>query len=169
LVCLHLSFFSIGGRFESNLNYKICLMKPISFIIFIFMLVSCGSSKNAIQTDPTPEVVRLMNVSADDWNRSDLDRFMSIYDSEATFMTGKGPVGIAATRENYQKAFFKDGKVMQQLRFEEMVVRPLGDDHALVTGKFVLYGGGMADRTGRYSLIFVKRASGWKMLHDHSS
>ncbi len=122
-----------------------------------------------MQSDPTPEIVRLMNVSAEDWNRSDLDRFMSIYDTAATFMTGKGPVGITATRENYEKAFFKDGKVVQQLRFEELVVRPLGNEHALVTGKFVLYGNGMADRSGRYTLIFVKRADGWKMLHDHSS
>ena len=139
------------------------------FIGICFLaLASCSNVKNA-QSDPTPELVRLMNVSADDWNRSDLDRFMSIYDKEATFMTGKGPIGIEATRENYQKAFFKDGKVVQQLRFEEMVVRPLGPDHAMLTGKFVLYGGGMADRSGRYTLIFVKRADGWKMLHDHSS
>ena len=139
-----------------------------SFLLLTLFMFSCQASKN-LYADPTPELVRLMNVSAEDWNRSDLDRFMSIYDTAATFMTGKGPVGVAATRENYQKGFFKDGKVVQQLRFEEMVVRPLGNDHALLTGKFVLYGNGMADRSGRYTLIFVKRADGWKMLHDHSS
>lgn len=142
-------------------------MKTVFLFLSLFML-SCHASKN-LQADPAPELIRLMNVSAEDWNRSDLDRFMSIYDTAATFMTGRGPVGVAATRENYQKGFFKDGKVVQQLRFEEMVVRPLGNDHALLTGKFVLYGNGMADRTGRYTLIFVKRADGWKMLHDHSS
>ena len=148
--------------------YKKGLMKKLLLLIPFIVFLSCTSTKS-IQSDPTSELVRLMNVSAENWNRSDLDRFMSIYDTAATFMTGKGPVGIAATRENYQKAFFKDGKVVQQLRCEEMVVRPLGNEHALLTGKFVLYGNGMADRTGRYTLIFVKRADGWKMLHDHSS
>ena len=144
-------------------------MKSILLLISIVVLAGCASTKTAVIADPSQTLVGLMNTSADDWNRGDLDKFMSVYDSEATFMTGTGPVGIVATRENYQKVFFKGDKPIQNLRFEEMVVRPLGNDHALLTGKFVLYGNGMADRMGRYTLVFVKRSTGWKMLHDHSS
>ena len=144
-------------------------MKYLLIAVCFSMLFGCTSSKNITSSDPTQVLVGLMNTSAEDWNRGDLNRFMSIYDGEATFMTGKGPVGVDATRENYQKGFFKGDKPIQNLRLEEMVVRPLGNDHALLTGKFVLYGNGLADRTGRYTLVFVKRPTGWKMLHDHSS
>lgn len=167
-----LSFYSaaVQHSFQTKTIFtQNSFMKSIPVIISIILLTSCASSKTSVPSDPTEPLTALMNISAEDWNRGDLDKFMSIYDAEATFMTGKGPVGIVATRENYQKAFFKGDKPIQNLRFEEMVVRPLGNDHALLTGKFVLYGNGMADRTGRYTLVFVKRSSGWKMLHDHSS
>jgi ketosteroid isomerase-like protein len=94
---------------------------------------------------------------------------MSLYDSNATFMMSTGPVGIAGMKENYQKGFFNGKMPKQNLRYEEMVVRPLGKDYALLTGKFVLYGNNLKERSGRYSLVFVKRKSGWRILHDHSS
>lgn len=110
-----------------------------------------------------------MNQSATDWNNGNLDGFMSLYDSSATFMFSTGPVGLDKMRANYERGFFKDGKPLQQLRFEDLVVRRLGKDHALLTGKFVLYGNNLPDRKGIYTLIFVRRNSGWKILHDHSS
>lgn len=135
----------------------------------IVCLYSCSPLKENASSPIANTVTSLMNVSAEDWNRGDLDKFMSIYDTAATFMTSRGPIGVAATRENYQRVFFKEGKPIQNLRFEDMVVRPLGNDHALLTGKFVLYGNGLPEKSGVYSLVFVRRASGWKMLHDHSS
>jgi ketosteroid isomerase-like protein len=50
-----------------------------------------------------------------------------------------------------------------------MEVRPLGNDHALLTGRFVLYGNDLPDRKGIYTLVFVRRGKDWKILHDHSS
>ncbi len=109
-----------------------------------------------------------MNKSADDWNRADLDEFMTIYDSSATFMTPRGPIGVAAMRENYDKGFFVNGKPKQNLRFEEMIVKPLGANYALLLGKFVLYGNNLKEISGRYSVVFIRTSTGWKMFHDHS-
>jgi hypothetical protein len=50
-----------------------------------------------------------------------------------------------------------------------MVVRPLGNGHALLTGKFILSGNGLKELRGIYTLVFVLRGNGWKVLHDHSS
>ena len=58
---------------------------------------------------------------------------------------------------------------MQTLRFEEVEARLLGPDHALMTGRFVLTGGGRADQTGRFTLVWVHSGAGWRILHDHSS
>lgn len=128
----------------------------------------CNSAKNSTAA-PTDELVRLMKQSADDWNNADLNGFMSLYDTSATFMFSTGPVGLDKMRANYERGFFKNGKPLQMLRFEDLKVRSLGNDHALLTGKFVLYGNDLPERKGIYSLVFVKRNGAWKILHDHSS
>jgi len=134
---------------------------------FCLITISCSAGK-AVSTPPA-SIIELMNQSARDWNAGNLDAFMALYDTASTFMLPGGPVGITGMKENYQKSFFNGNMPKQNLRFEEMVLRPLGNDYALLTGKFVLYGNDLQDRMGRYSLVFVKRKNGWKILHDHSS
>jgi ketosteroid isomerase-like protein len=149
--------------------------------LFFFSLVclcffaGCGAAKteaghkaSGFGTQDGQQIIAAMNKSAEDWNRADLDAFMSIYDTSATFMTPRGPIGVAAMRENYDKGFFVNGKPKQNLRFEEMTVKPLGANYALLLGKFVLYGNNLKDVSGRYSVVFIRTATGWKMFHDHS-
>lgn len=144
------------------------MKKFFAAIIIIASLSNCTVSKKTA-TDASAEIIQLMHQSAADWNKADLDAFMALYDTASTFMFSTGPVGLGKMRANYEKGFFKDGKPIQQLRFEDLEIRSLGADHALLTGKFVLSGNNLADRKGIYTLVFVKRGSGWKILHDHSS
>jgi ketosteroid isomerase-like protein len=145
-------------------------MKNWLFFALLTGLLTVGCAiQKTFTTQDQETIVRLMHASAQDWNNGKLDDFMRLYDTAATFMMTKGPVGLAGMRENYQKGFFNGDQPKQQLRFEDLVVRPLGADHALLTGKFVLSGNGLPEKRGIYSLVFVKRASGWKILHDHSS
>lgn len=128
---------------------------------------ACTGNKEINKTQPS--IIELMNQSAKDWNEGNLDAFMALYDTASTFMLPNGPVGISGMKENYQKSFFNGKMPKQNLRYEEMVVRPLGKNYALLTGKFVLFGNDLKERSGRYSLVFVQRKEGWKILHDHSS
>jgi len=142
----------------------------VTALLFTIVVCFCScSSTKKVSSDAQNEIVSAMNKSAEDWNKGDLDTFMSLYDSVATFMTPNGPIGILGMKENYQKAFFNGNMPKQNLRYEEMIVRPLGKNYALLTGKFVLYGNNLKERSGRYSLIFIHRKQGWKILHDHSS
>ena len=85
-------------------------------------------------------------------------------------MTGKGPVvGKHKTAELLRKAFFRDGKPVQSLRFEQVTVRTLGAGHALVVGHFILSGGAEAEKSGWFSTIWERRPEGWRVIHDHSS
>jgi ketosteroid isomerase-like protein len=143
--------------------------KHLLLIIVPVLLWSCASIKKESKSNNANEIIALMNQSAQDWNVGNLDAFMAVYDTASTFMLSKGPVGIQGMRENYQKGFFNGDKPKQNLRYEDMVVRPLGNDHALLTGKFVLSGNGLPERKGIYTLIFIRRGNVWKILHDHSS
>ena len=148
---------------------NLACMRTFTFIACLVLLFSCSTVKTT-SANATSEIVAAMEQSAKDWNAGSLDRYMTLYDESSTFMFSNGPVsGLKGIQDNYQKVFFDGDKPKQQLRYEDMEVRPLGKDHALLTGKFVLSGGGMKDRRGIYTLVFVRRDSGWKVLHDHSS
>ena len=133
------------------------------------LVVACNTAKQGTISNPAAPITALMHQSAEDWNRGDLDRFMALYDTASTFLTQNGNLRLPGMRENYQRGFFKGDKPIQNLRFEAMEVRPLGNGHALLTGRFVLYGNDLPDRKGIYTLVFVQRGKEWKILHDHSS
>jgi uncharacterized protein (TIGR02246 family) len=120
-----------------------------------------------------PEVRALLARQEADWNRGDVEAFMTGYeDSEATTFTGGGNLihGYQAVLERYRKNY-PDKSRMGQLTFSEIEVRMLGRDAALVLGRFRLErtkeAGGEA--TGRYTLVLQRKAGRWKIIHDHTS
>jgi len=113
-------------------------------------------------------ITAAMQKSAEQWNRGDLENFMLMYDPSATMMMPGGTVGLDSIRGLYQHKYFKGSMPKQNLRYTDMKVRLLGDNYALLTGAFTLYGNGLPERSGRYSLVMVRTKTGWKILHDHS-
>jgi ketosteroid isomerase-like protein len=119
---------------------------------------------------PEPEIRAMLDESAAAWNRGDLDGHLADNADSITFMTGRGPItGKAKTADALRRSFFRAGKPVQSLRFEQVTVRPLGSRHALVVGHFILSGGGEADKSGWFSTIWEHRPEGWRVIHDHSS
>jgi ketosteroid isomerase-like protein len=115
------------------------------------------------------EIIGAMENSANEWDKGNLEAFMSLYDPSATMMMPTGPVGLDAIRSLYENKYFNGSTPKQNLRFTDMKVRLLGTDYALLTGAFTLYGNNKPERSGRYSLVMIRTGNGWKILHDHSS
>jgi uncharacterized protein (TIGR02246 family) len=108
--------------------------------------------------------------SADAWNRGDLKGHLAIYVDTVTFMTRTGPrPGVAAIEQQFSQVYFRDGKPKQTLRFEQVTLRRLDANSALETGRFVLSGGGEAEQSGWFTLVWIRTPAGWRALHDHSS
>jgi ketosteroid isomerase-like protein len=131
------------------------------------------------QTGPVPastadamrkEILQDMVESAAAWNRGDLDGHVSLYTDSAAMMGRNGPIpGRGTIRGILERGFWTGGKPSQQLSFSDLVVTPLGAEHAMLTGKCTLTGGGKADFTCRFTTIWEKRSNGWRIIHDHSS
>jgi ketosteroid isomerase-like protein len=133
-------------------------------------VVATPARGQAPPPSPEPEISALLDESAAAWNRGDLDGHLADNADSITFMTGRGPVtGKDKTAEILRRAFFRDGKPVQALRFEQVTIRPLGGGHALVVGRFVLTGGGEPERSGWFSTVWERRSEGWRVIHDHSS
>jgi uncharacterized protein (TIGR02246 family) len=119
----------------------------------------------------TITIRRKLDSIAAAWNAADLDGHVAIYADSATMMGGRGLIrGKTAIRAGLERTFWREGKPLQQLRFEEIEVRLVGrGEVAIVTGKFILFGGDKPETSGRFSTTWVKQNGTWLTVHDHSS
>ena len=134
----------------------------LRFILWIPILCAAAAQE--------PRAV--LDVQAAAWNRGDMAAFFDTYEDSPsiTFLSQSLVRGRADVAERYRRAYDTSEK-RGALRFEVLESRPLGDDHALIIGRFFLTrtaaGGGNA--AGQFTLIFRRTAAGWKIVHDHTS
>jgi uncharacterized protein (TIGR02246 family) len=149
-----------------------------SLLILAFAVVACRSAGH---TTPTPllernaalrqEIGAQLNRAASDWNRGDLEGFLSDYapESTTTFVDGRrARHGIGFIRQNYTR-WFTPGARRDSLHFEEVETRQLSPTLALVTARYILRRGGTISASGPFTLVMERRREGWRILHDHSS
>jgi beta-aspartyl-peptidase (threonine type) len=116
------------------------------------------------------EIRAVMAAQAAAWNRGDIDGFMDGYArSDATeFVAGdKLTRGWQTVRDRYRKKYDSREK-MGALTFSELKITPLGGDAALVIGRWRLVVKNDKPH-GRFTLLFRRTASGWRIVHDHTS
>jgi uncharacterized protein (TIGR02246 family) len=104
------------------------------------------------------------------WNEGDLNAFMETYwrSDNLRFASG-GTVqkGWAATRERYFRKY-PDTKAMGTVKFTVLAVDILGDDAALVLGRYHVKRT-IGDLSGLFTLILKKIDGLWVICHDHTS
>jgi len=136
------------------------------------VVLSHGADIAAAPLDSSDEhaIVLELQESADAWNRGDLSGHLAGYADSTTFMSRQGPRrGVEYIRDAFTRSYFSDGQPDQTLEFSSIEGRALGRDHALVTGTFLLSGGGQDDQSGWFSLVWARTPDGWRIIHDHSS
>jgi uncharacterized protein (TIGR02246 family) len=154
--------------------------RPQSFLAVVWLaaLAACATppagdiSRPGSSTDgdaARPQIMAVLDTTAAGWNRGDLSAYLSAYTPGATEMLATGPAGgVEAIERTMREGFWRTGRPLQQLRYEQVNVRMLGRDNALVTGKYVLTGGERPERTGWFTTVWTRTPQGWRMIHDHS-
>lgn len=140
------------------------------FTLVTLCLLSTAVCLSKPKPAPDEEQIRqTLDSTAAGWNRGNLQQYLGAYTPDAQEMGPNGPRGGVEVIENTMKTgFWKTGRPLQQLRYEQVKVRLLGKANALVTGKYVLSGGDKPDRTGWFSTVWEKTKDGWRMIFDHS-
>jgi ketosteroid isomerase-like protein len=150
-----------------------------AMVLVAVVLAACrGSARPTTAPSPGSDSAALTRLitaqlqrSALDWNRGDLDGFLSDYapESTTTFIDGRrARQGIGFIRGNYAPRF-SPGARRDSLHFEEVEVRGLSPTLAVVTARFILQRGSEITASGPFTLVMERRPEGWKILHDHSS
>lgn len=116
--------------------------------------------------------LELIATQAEAWNRGDLDAFMAPYwkDDRLSFSAGGRTLrGWQATLDNYRRRY-PTREAMGQLRFNQLELQPLGDEAALVLGRWRVQPAGDGEpREGNFSLVFRRIDGRWVIVHDHTS
>lgn len=135
-------------------------------------LLSC-LAVSLLAASPEQEIRALMQAQLDTWNRGDIEAFMTTYlDSPELSFTSTGGTtrGYRNVLERYRRNYSTRER-MGTLAFTIDEVRLISSDVGLVLGQFRLdrseAAGGPA--SGRFSLVVKRTASGWKIVHDHTS
>jgi uncharacterized protein (TIGR02246 family) len=121
---------------------------------------------------PESAIRQVLNEQQLAWNRGDIVTFMHGYDDspKTTFIGKTVEHGDQMILARYQRNY-ASREAMGQLAFSDLDVRMLGQEHAVVTGRFHLArsqaGGG--DAAGVFSLVFEKERGDWKIILDHTS
>ena len=149
-----------------------------AMVLVAIVLTGCGgSTRPATAASPSSDselahvIAAQLDRSASDWNRGDLDGFLSDYapESTTTFIDGRrARAGMGFIRGNYAPRF-SPGAERDSLHFEELKVRGLSPTLALVTARYILQRGPEVTASGPFTLVMERRPEGWKILHDHSS
>lgn len=104
------------------------------------------------------------------WNEGNLEGFMAGYDKSpaTTFIAGSEVTqGWQETLDRYKKNYTNREK-MGKLSFQDIRVNVLGEDSALVLGKWIVETA-TEKPWGYFTLLFKKKPEGWRIVLDHTS
>jgi beta-aspartyl-peptidase (threonine type) len=154
---------------KGTTDMKRTLLAALSIVAIALLGAAQGhgddaeAAKNAIQ-----KVLDDQDVA---WNKGDLEDFMAGYwkSDELTFFSGNDVTkGWNATLERYKKRYQAEGKEMGKLTFSELKIEMMGEEGALVRGRWKVVTS-KETLQGLFTVIFKKTADGWKIVHDHTS
>ncbi|HEX9220473.1 MAG TPA: nuclear transport factor 2 family protein [Gemmatimonadaceae bacterium] len=146
-----------------------------------FAFVACSSQMRSAGSEfqfatDAAAIKATLDTTTAGWNRGELPVYLSAYADSATAMGSTGLVrGVRGIEGQMRAGFWRTGRPLQTLSYDHLEIRPIGPNQAIVTGQYILSGGGRPDRTGWFTTIWVRippargHPSGWRIVHDHSS
>ena len=113
-----------------------------------------------------------MKQQEDAWNNGNIENFMNVYwKNDSLVFIGKSGInyGWDKTFSNYKNSY-KTKEQMGTLKFKNLICNNINDSTHIVTGKWSLKrNDSIGNINGFYSLVWVKKQTGWKITYDHTS
>lgn len=140
---------------------------PLSTLLCLVLL---GCSASFAPADEAA-IRNVLAAQATAWNQGDIEAFMAVgyVRTDDLVFTSGGKIrrGYARTLAKYRARYGGGGK-MGRLAFTILEVRGTGPDSAVVLGRWRLTETPEAG-AGVFTLVLVRTAQGWRILHDHTS
>ena len=144
-----------------------------SFVALTLFLGSCRSMAAHDLSSTQHDVEAVIRAQERAWNAGDIDGFMRagyLQSPALTFFSGHDVTnGFEPVLERYRRRYKADGAEMGKLEFSELDTLPLGEDHAILRGRWHLDFEKKDDVGGLFTLVFERTKDGWRIVHDHTS
>jgi ketosteroid isomerase-like protein len=136
------------------------------FIILLFVFPCIVSAQGQEEN----QIIRILQVQTEAWNRGDVDGFMQTYwKSDSLLFIGKNGVNHGWTSAlNHYKKDYPDTTAMGQLKFDIIHVKKLSPEYAYVVGKWMLTRS-IGNLSGHFDILLKKIKGKWLIVADHSS
>ncbi len=147
-------------------------MRAIGFVLAtsVIPFTACAETSVVEASGSEAAILKVLTDQQDAWNRGDIPAFMEGYwKSEDLRFASGGTVatGWQVTKDRYLKRYDSPEK-MGKLSFTDIIVTTLGDEDALVTGRWALKRDNDMPN-GLFTLHFKLIDGNWVIVSDHTS
>jgi ketosteroid isomerase-like protein len=142
-------------------------MKNVFVMMFVLMAFS---SCRDYKIESEKEIKDLLFHQSQDWNRGDIDAYMSYYWNSDSLRFASGnrvTYGWKQTLENYKKAY-PNKEIMGELIFSNIEVDLFNKNDALAFGRWHLQRE-KDEPQGLFTLKLKRIQNKWKIVSDHTS
>src|SRR6202035_815418 len=153
-----------------TVNPAVSCLLLASVVGAIFVVASAKPLPESAKAADKAAILAVLTAQQNDWNKGNIRGFMEGYwnSSELTFAGTRGFTrGWQPVMSRYEKNY-ADKAAMGTLDFSELEIRQLGQDAALVLGKWHLQRQA-GDVGGIFTLVFQRFPEGWRIIHDHTT
>src|SRR5438445_2443119 len=152
------------------MKYGLCMVVGLAVLFSCATAESNRSPEKRDNSRSKTAIRAVLDAQVTAWNRGDIEGYMNGYDrSPNTEFVGGDSItrGWQDVLDRYKKKYDSREK-MGTLTFSDVEITVLSQDAALVLGRWRLHRAG-DEPHGTFTLLFRKKKSGWKIVHDHSS
>lgn len=135
---------------------------------WLWVLLLCTSF--SLMATPKDEINLLLNQQEVDWNNGDIQAYLQGYwqDDKLIFVSkGKFNHGWANLLKSYQRSY-PDVASMGKLDFNQLDIKVLSDNAALVSGRWELKRA-KDNPNGIFTVLVQRINDRWQITHDHST
>ena len=122
--------------------------------------------------DSCEEINYLMYEQEESWNKGNIEDFMKKYwKNDSLIFVGKSGInyGWNKTTSNYKRAY-PSRNSMGLLHFNNIKCLPINDTTHIILGQWNISRLDSSKNVGGYySLMWIKKEDGWRIVYDHTS
>jgi uncharacterized protein (TIGR02246 family) len=137
-------------------------------LIFTATLLLLPAS--AAFADDAADIRKTLEDQVADWNRGDIQKFVSVYTEDSVFVGTEIQRGQKQVLERYLKRY-PNKEAMGKTTFSNLEIKLLGNGHASVIGNWRVERSQQAGGNigGIFTLLLRKSGKQWKIILDHTS
>ena len=147
-------------------------MLKFNNIILLFVLLNCEPNSLKNYKDTCEEINDLMYEQEESWNKGNIEDFMKKYwRNDSLIFIGKSGIkyGWNKTTSNYKKSY-PSRNSMGLLHFNNIKCLPINDTTHIISGQWNISRLDSSKNIGGYySLMWIKKEDGWRIVYDHTS